>query len=116
MVTESTILSLNPDRKVLLGYESALQAGGFQVISVQSPIEARFEIDMGRCGVFLSSYLTPVVIYQDLADRFRRNCPNGLVAYVSCQPNEKVDDSDIQLSLRDEPNSIVERLRTKTIQ
>ena len=98
MVTESTILSLNPDRKVLLGYESALQAGGFQVIS------------------FLSSYLTPVVIYQDLADRFRRNCPNGLVAYVSCQPNEKVDDSDIQLSLRDEPNSIVERLRTKTIQ
>jgi DNA-binding NtrC family response regulator len=111
MATERTILSLNPDRKSLLGYESALQAAGFKVISVQSPIEARFEIEMGRCGVFLSSYLTPDVIYRDLATRFRQSCPDGLIAYVSDQPDENIDDSDIQLSLQDEPNSIVERLR-----
>jgi hypothetical protein len=34
---------------------------------------------MGRCGIFLTSYLTLFVVYREPASLFRRNCPNGLV-------------------------------------
>jgi hypothetical protein len=59
MAHENTVLSLNPDRRALLSHESALQKYGFEIVSVSSPLQARFEIEMGRCGVFIASYITP---------------------------------------------------------
>jgi hypothetical protein len=111
MAYEKTVLSLNPDGRGLLGYESALRETGFEVISVNSPLDARFEIEMGRCGVFLTSYITPGVIFQDLASLFRRSCRGGLIAYVVRRPDDAVPDIDILLSDREEPHSLIERLR-----
>jgi len=45
---QKTILSLSPDQRALASREVALRNGGMKVISVMSPIEARFEIEMGR--------------------------------------------------------------------
>jgi hypothetical protein len=77
MAYENTILSLNPDGHTLLSKEVALRENGFEIISVASPLQARFEIEMGRCGIFLTSYITPVAIYHDLASLFRPSCPDG---------------------------------------
>src|ERR1700727_2173156 len=83
MAHEKTVLSLNSDGHSLLKQEVALKKGGFTVISVSSAIQARFEIEMGRCGIFLSSYITPPPIYSDLASLFRRSCPDGLIVFIA---------------------------------
>jgi hypothetical protein len=113
MAYDKTVLSLNPDGRGLLGYESALRETGFEVISVNSPLDARFEIEMGRCGIFLTSYITPGVIFQDLASLFRRSCQGGLIAYVARQPGDAVADTDILLLDREDPRSLIERLSSK---
>jgi hypothetical protein len=112
MSHENAVLSLNPDRQSLLHHESALRENGFAVISVYSPLQARFEIEMGRCGVFLTSCITPLVIYQDLATLFKRSCPSGLVAYVARRPEDGTPVADILLYDQDEPYNLVERLRS----
>jgi hypothetical protein len=103
MAYENTVLSLNPDRQKLLAYEGALEDGGFQIISVSAPVEARFEIEMGRCGVFLANYLAPVAIYRDLVRLFRRYCPGGLVVYQAQRPDDNLPEADILLFDDDEP-------------
>ena len=111
MAYENTVLSLNPDRQSLLNHESALRENGYVVISVYSPLQARFEIEMGRCGIFLTSYITPFVIYQDLANLFRRSCPGGSVVYLAAHPADAAAGADLLLSEQDDPHSIVEKLR-----
>lgn len=113
MAYENVVLSLNPDGPGLLSYESELREKGFEVISVHSPVEARFEIEMGRCGVFLTSYITPDVIFHDLASLFRRSCHDGLIAYVARPSDDRVPENDILLSDRDEPRNLIEKLRLK---
>jgi hypothetical protein len=115
MPYKTTVLSLNPDRQSLFGHESALRENGFAIISVCSPLQARFELEMGRCGVFLTSFITPLVIYQDLANLFKRSCPSGLVAYVAQHPEDAIPGADILLSGQDEPRSIVDRLRSMQV-
>lgn len=68
---------------------------------------------MGRCGIFLTSYLTPIAIYRDLASLFRRSYPGGLVIYLAQRPDDNIPDADILLSDGDEPRSIVKRIRLK---
>src|ERR1700722_16947633 len=104
MAYENTVLSLNPDRQKLLTHEAALREGGFQIISVSAPVEARFEIEMGRSGVLLAIYLA-------LASIFRRSCPGGLGVYVAQRPDDNIREVDILLSDEDEPRSIVKRIR-----
>ena len=111
MGKERVVLSLNPDRQTLHNYESALQENGFEIVSVNAPIEARFEIEMGRCGVFLTSYLTPLPIYRDLASLFRRSCPGGIVVFLAQNTQKQIPDTDILLSDGDAPNSLLDRLR-----
>jgi hypothetical protein len=113
MADLSAILSLNPDGQTLRVQESALRDAGFQVISVSTPLQARFEIELGRCGVFLTGYITPLAIYQNLAGLFRVNCPPGLIIYLTQHADDTVPVADIVLSEEDEPRSIVEQLRSK---
>jgi hypothetical protein len=113
MAYENTVLSLNPDRETLLRYETALRESGFEVISVSAPLDARFEIEMGRCGIFLTSYLTSLAIYRDLASLFRRSCPDGRIIFFMDRPHDNAPDADILVSDGDEPRSLVERIRSK---
>ena len=82
MARENIVLSLNPDDQKLQGQGSILRDKGFEIIFAATPLQARFEIEMGRCGIFLTSYITPFAIYRDLANLFRRSCPNGLVIFL----------------------------------
>jgi hypothetical protein len=111
MPCENTVLSLNPDGHTLLSKEVTLRANSFAVISVSSPLQARFEVEMGRCGISLTSYITPLAIYHDLAGLFSRSCPGGLVVSVAHDSDDHIPVADIVLSDRDEPNVIVQRIR-----
>jgi hypothetical protein len=113
MASENTVLSLNPDRHGLLALESVLREGGFEVVSVNTPLLARFEIEMGRCGIFLTSFLTPSPIYRDLASLFRRYCPTGLVIFMARQPDDPVPDADIILSDQDDPSALLKNIQSK---
>lgn len=55
-MTKDTVLSLTPNKDALVVRETALQNAGFKVTSVMTPVEARFEIEMGRCGTLLICY------------------------------------------------------------
>jgi hypothetical protein len=59
---------LNPDGQQLHGQESVLRENGFEIISAATPLQARFEIEMGTCEIFLTNYVTPFAIYRDLAN------------------------------------------------
>jgi hypothetical protein len=54
-----------------------------KVISVLSPIQARFEIEMGRCGVFVVCYRVSKEQREELTRLFRSNCPEGRVIFVT---------------------------------
>jgi hypothetical protein len=111
MAFETTVLSLNPDRHALLSTETALRENGFAVISVDAPLYARFEIEMGRCGVFMTCYMTPAGIYRDLAGLFRRHCPQSAIIFLAQTAGDTSPKADIVISEHDDPNSVVERIR-----
>lgn len=68
---------------------------------------------MGRCRVFLTSYITPIPIYHDLASLFRRNCSGGLVVFVKRQPRDQASGADVILSDADAPDVIVGLIRAQ---
>jgi len=110
MAYENTVLSLNPDGQTLLGQESTLRESGFEVISVSTPLQARFEIEMGRCGVFLTSHITPLTICRDLVSLFRVSCPDGTVVFLTGPSFEQALQADIVLSAQDDARAIVKSL------
>jgi hypothetical protein len=116
MLFDKTVLSLNPDRKALLSTETALRENGFEVISVDAPLYARFEIEMGRCGVFMSCYMTPAGIYRDLAGLFRRRCPDSSIVFLTQTAGIPSPEADIVISEHDDPYMVVERIRGKISQ
>jgi hypothetical protein len=77
-----TVLSFSTDPQALLRRECALRREGFQVHSVTSEIQARFEIEMGRCGVLLMCFRATEAVVQDLSTLFRRSCPTGTIIFV----------------------------------
>jgi hypothetical protein len=115
MASPNKVLVLNPDGKILRRDEDALRQNGFEVISVNTPLEARFEIEMGRCGTFLTCYLTPVSIYRSLADLFKRFCPEGVVIFVAESIGGGAPSADINLTAEGDA-AIVEKLRAKLLE
>jgi hypothetical protein len=115
---KSRILSLCFDPKILQRREAALRAHGFEVKSVHSPGQARFEIEMGTCGIFVTSRLIPDIVNRDLMDLFRRYCAtDGLIIFVaadtpSTSPYEP--QADIRIPESRDPEGIIEALRDRS--
>ena len=86
---KNTVLSLSPDQRALASREVTLESGGMKVISVMSPIQARFEIEMGRCGVFLICYRLSPIAADELMTLFRRQCPQGQIIFVTELPGDE---------------------------
>lgn len=85
---KKTVLSLSPNQDALAVREATLRRAGFEVLSVLSPIQARFEIEMGRCGVLVICYRVQKDETEGLTRLFRKNCPKGRVIFV-IQPGQK---------------------------
>ena len=105
----ATVLSWNPDGRTLLPHEVVLREENFEVASVSTPLDARFEIEKGKAGVFLASYVVPIAIYRDLAGFFRRR-NGGITIFVAQNPGDRSSEADIILSEGDDPHGLVEKL------
>jgi len=86
---KNTVLSLSPDQRALASREVALRSGGMKVVSVMNPIQARFEIEMGRCGVFLICYRISATDAGELTRLFRSYCPQGQIIFVTELPGDE---------------------------
>ena len=77
-----TVLSLSFDPEKLKNREDALRVHGFEVRSVSSPGQARFEIEMGQCGVFVTCDAVSEIVNQDLMKLFHKFChKDGFIVY-----------------------------------
>ena len=111
---ERTILSLSFDQDNLHRRADILKSNGFDVVSVSSPTQARFEIEMGQCGIFVSCALVSDIVNADLFGLFKNFCPDGLIVHVTssrsqmrptAQPN-----ADLEVDEASGPEGIVEAL------
>ena len=110
---KNTVLSLSSDHASLAGREVTLRNVGMKVVSVTSPMQARFEIEMGRCGVFLVCYRTSKSAADDLTRLFRKRCPQGRIIFVMEQPGGRriPVETDVALPESSGPATILEAMR-----
>jgi DNA-binding response OmpR family regulator len=114
-MSENTVLSFSPDPNLLSQEKSALRNAGFEVISVKTESQARFEIEMGRCGVLLVSSAASAGAIQDLTRLFRRRCPPGTILFVTNRTDESApQEVDFVISDAAEPETIVQLLRPES--
>jgi hypothetical protein len=78
----NVILSFSFDRERLAEREAALRHCGFEVISASTASHARFEIEMGTCGVLSMCHRTLPLTACELSTLFRKNCPTGRIIFV----------------------------------
>ena len=79
--------------------ETALHHGGFKVISVMTLIEARFEIEMGRCGTLLICYHLSEIEANEISRLFRRYCPCGRIIFVTESSRKKPVPAEADITL-----------------
>jgi hypothetical protein len=82
IMDRNVILSFSFDRERLAERETALRHCGFEVISASTASHARFEIEMGRCGVLLICHQSSPLTACELSTLFRKNCPTGRIIFV----------------------------------
>ena len=110
---KNAVLSLSPDKDALASREVTLRNGGMKVISVMTPIQARFEIEMGRCGIFLICYRLSETAADELTKLFRNYCPEGRIVFVT-KPSEDDQapvETDIRVPESSGPEQILRALR-----
>ena len=114
---DSTVLSLSGDHQALRQREAALRAAEFDVISVDNSVAARFEIEMGRCGIFLTCDKFSPISNRELTTLFRYNCPTGWIVFVTSNAavDGKAPDFDVCVPESDDPQGIVKALQLRTL-
>jgi hypothetical protein len=78
----NSVLSLCPDLAILRTREATLEEAGFNVVSVTSTSQARFEIEMGRCGNLLLCHRVSSAAAGDLTKLYRTYCPQGRIIFI----------------------------------
>jgi hypothetical protein len=112
-MNQNKILSVCPSRENLTDRETALREAGFEVVSVLSDTQARFEIEMGQCGVLLMCFRLFPEQVQELSRLFRKYCPDGRIIFVMAEEHEPPIDADVVLRDMDGPRALLTALRGK---
>jgi hypothetical protein len=83
-------------------------------MSVETEIQARFEIEMGRCGVLLVCFRTHPETTRELTDLFRRNCQDGRIIFVKNQSDASVpQEADFVVPESAGPEAIIRALQAE---
>jgi DNA-binding response OmpR family regulator len=110
-MNQNKILSVCPSRETLADRESALREAGFEVVSVLTDTQARFEIEMGQCGVLLMCFRLFPEQVQELSRLFRKYCPDGRIIFVMAEEHESPIDADVVLRDMDGLRALLTALR-----
>lgn len=98
--TSGLVLSFSAHQELLTSRGNALRHAGYEVFSTTSEINARYEIEMGQCGVLLLCHTIHEAVRRDLATLFSNNCHGGIIAFVM-HPSRQEPSHDTNLSLLD---------------
>lgn len=88
-MTADAVLSLGANAELLWLREVVLQHAGFNVFSTSDPKQAVLEIQSGHCGVLLLCHSLENEVRRELANEFRKWCPEGRIVAVT---NDKVSE------------------------
>jgi len=110
---KTSVLSVSPDEKELIVRHTALSDAGLKVVSVLTLAEARFEIQMGRCGSLLMCHRLSSEQAEDMAKLFRRYCPDGRIVFVTkgSSHDRAIADADAYVPDSSGPQELVQALR-----
>jgi len=112
-MSKDTVLSFSVDRDLLRQREATLRNDGFKVISVETESQARFEIEMGRCGTLLICFRAHPETTKQPANLFRRNCPDGRIIFVMNHDRKKAPGGvDVIVPESAGPQAIIRALRS----
>jgi hypothetical protein len=118
-VRPEKILSLSFDAEKLKRRDAALRERGFEVVSVFSHSQARHEIEMGSCGIFITCDVVPDVVNQDLMNLFKSYCPDGLIISVLRYEYSLQSPGDVKPDIRipesQDPEGVLEALGRATL-
>jgi DNA-binding response OmpR family regulator len=112
------ILSLSFNAEKLELRELALRAQSFEVKSVLSPGQARYEIEMGHYNIFLTCAAVPDIVNQDLMNLFRESGgEDGLIILI--EGDEVTSKSlyplpaDVRIPKALDPDGIIQALQER---
>lgn len=110
---KNSVLSYSPDEEALVLRQRVLRDAGMKVISVLSPAEARFEIEMGRCGNLLVCYRLSPEQADDITRLFRHYCPEGRIVFVTggVTPARVPPEADFSVTESSGPKQILQAIR-----
>jgi hypothetical protein len=109
---KKAVLSVSPNERALIVRHNTLKNAGMKVTSVLTPAEARFEIEMGRCGQLLMCHRLSPDQADDIAELFRRYCPEGRIVFVTDHSDPRVPNGvDALVEESSGPQEIVHALR-----
>lgn len=110
---KNTVLSYSPDEEALVVRQRVLRDAGMKVISVLTAAEARFEIEMGRCGNLLICHRLSPEQADDIARLYRRYCRMGRIVFVTdgVPPARVPPEADSSVSESSGPGRILQALR-----
>lgn len=109
-------LSFSPEKIKLR--ERALRAHSFEVKSVLSPGQARYEIEIGHYGIFLTCAAVPDIVNQDLMNLFRRSCgKDGLIILIEgdgvASKTAYPTPADVRIPKALDPDGIIQALQER---
>ena len=108
---KNTVLSLSPSKEALILRETTLRSAGMSVISVLTPMQARYEIEMGRCGNLLICYRLSEQTSDDISRLFRQYCPKGRIVFITDGSGEKGPaEADIRIRESSGPEKMIQSM------
>lgn len=117
MTIDETVLSLSFDSKKSKRREAALRSSGFEVISAHSPTQARYEIETGRCGIFVTCRTVPDIVNRHLMELFKQYCPTGWIIFVTGSEASRTGayepEADVRVPESEDPDGVVQALSAK---
>ena len=117
MTIDETVLSLSFDSEKSKRREAALRSSGFEVISAHSPTQARYEIETGRCGIFVTCRTVPDIVNRHLMELFKRYCPTGWIIFVTGSGASRTGayepEPDVRVPESEDPDGVVQALSAK---
>lgn len=111
-VDGNSVLSISPSKEALVVRQTTLRNAGMKVISVLTPSEAIFEIEMGRCGNLLICYRLSARAADDIARLYKRYCPEGRIVFITNGSAEKAPvNADVNIPESSEPEKMIQALK-----
>jgi hypothetical protein len=109
--SELTVPSFSSDHEKAGRRVEVLNQNGFEVRSVNSPVQAQFEIKMGQCGIFVTCPVVSAMTTADLVRVFRRYCPDGIVVSIKSHRRGTIE-AEIILEESNDPARLAEAILT----